>query len=657
MRRFVSGFQFRFVGFVWFVWFVGFASLLAVQTPVPPGQARPSPQPTLVLKAGAAIILGKVVEAGTTTGVPNAVVMLAGTALGSSTAVFSNGVPGGSRRVAVDAQGQFLFRDLPAGEYRILSTAAGYVDGAYGDTRPIQIRRSRLDVTRTLELTNTDKLVTVSIQMWKFGGISGRVVDEAGEPIVGAPVSVVTRPSDSVTSKMNVTTSVTTDDRGLYHADVAPGDYIVGLLAATTTVPVSAADDYLQAQRSGGLTEEWALWLSASGGLTPRAAGARVGNFIVSQFGSQRNTWVVRPIMSEGGSLSFHPTMFHPSSLTAMSAAVVSVASGEEKAGIDVQLRKLPARRLSGRIVGPSGPVGEIALSLIAADPAGVRWNPVSTIEQSRALADANGEFTFLGVAPGSYTLMAVQKPLTSAEPLLWAADPVSIGGEDVTDLRVTLRTGGRISGRVVVESTGPPPAPATLKGLGITAYPMPGSLGASMATGQGATMDASLRFTTRQVIPGPVTIIANVPPGWILKSVTTGGRDALDRSIEVTVAGVDDIVVTITNRVSTLTGIVRTASGQPAVAATVAVFPTDQSFWRLPEMAFERIWTAAPGRDGRYTFRGLPPGEYLVVAADWPTADFADGGVLTALASSATRVAIGDGESRTQDLRVTVIR
>jgi S1-C subfamily serine protease len=65
--------------------------------------------------------------------------------------------------------------------------------------------------------------------------------------------------------------------------------------------------------------------------------------------------------------------------------------------------------------------------------------------------------------------------------------------------------------------------------------------------------------------------------------------------------------------------------------------------------MASRRVQVAAPGRDGRYTFRGLPAGDYIVAASDWPAADFSDGNVLTVLIPSGARVTIVGGESHTQ--------
>jgi hypothetical protein len=68
-------------------------------------------------------------------------------------------------------------------------------------------------------------------------------------------------------------------------------------------------------------------------------------------------------------------------------------------------------------------------------------------------------------------------------------------------------------------------------------------------------------------------------------------------------------------------------------------------------------VQATPPDASGRYSFRGLPEGDYYVVAVDWPAADFSDGDVLAVLIPSATRVSVGDGTSHTQDLRLVVKR
>jgi hypothetical protein len=79
-------------------------------------------------------MLGRVVDADTSRGVADAMVILSGSSLGTTATRFSDGTQGGSRTVATDADGRFLFRGLPAGSYRAVVLAAGYIDGVYGRT-------------------------------------------------------------------------------------------------------------------------------------------------------------------------------------------------------------------------------------------------------------------------------------------------------------------------------------------------------------------------------------------------------------------------------------------------------------------------------------------------------------------------------------------
>jgi len=638
---------------------VSLAVAVLVLLPTPGGGfsqgVAPAAQPPQ-LKPGAAVILGKVLEAGTAMGVPGAVVTLTSPALGASTAMFSTGVTGGPRRVMTDGQGQFLFRDLPAGAYVIASTAAGFVDGAYGQTPFI---RRALDVVRTLDITDADKPINVTIQMWKMGGISGRVTDEAGEPMVGAPLTVLARFTDRGLLTSQATARVTTDDRGLYHVDVVPGDYLVGLVAATTTVPAAAVDGFLQAQREGGATmQAYMNQVGAMGSLLPRGVGVRVGNFLVSQFGMQGAWWVVPPYEVRDGRQFFYPTTFHPSSLSVAAASAVTVSSGEEKVGIDVSIRPVPARRVSGRVVGPDGPVVGIALRLIAADADPGTGMSFVAGDTPQALTDGAGDFTFLGISPGSYTLRVLRASQPN-QPVLWAADSVVVGAEiDVMDLTVRLQAGAPIGGRLVVDGSGPPPPSAALRSIAIRPTPLAGTSSSLMGpAGWVARPDENARFVTGPMVPGPyMAVVSSLPPGWTLKSVTVGAQNAVDRPFELTLTGVTDLVVTITDRVSTLGGTVRDANGQSQPMATVAVFPVDKALWPPPGMASRRIQTAAPGRDGRFSFRGLPAGEYFVVATDWP-ADFSVTKVLATLMSDAARVTLNDGESRSQDVRMLVKR
>ena len=614
-----------------------------------PGGLLPVP-----LKPGTSIILGRVVEAASTNGVGGALVMLTGTALGNADAMFTNGTAGGPRRVVADGQGQFVFRDLPPGAYNLAATAAGYVDGLYGQKRIIQIRRT-LDFVRVLDIAESDRVVPATIDLFRKGGISGRVVDEAGEPMVGIPLTVLARVTDWGGPITQLAHNAQTDDRGQYHVDVVPGDYVVGVMAATTTFPADIVDTFVRAQVEGGAVFEKVVnQIVSTAGMLPRGVGTRIGPVRVSQFGN-RNAPVVPPIPAHGPAL-FYPSTYHPSSPSPMSAAVVSVGSGEEESGIDLQLRPVPARRISGRVVGPAGPAGGVGLRLVSSDPTVQRTSPATLIDVPQAMADGNGTFVFVGVAPGAYTLYVITRQGQGDPSTFWAADEVTVGDADLKDVEVRLKAGATVSGRVVFEGA-TTPTPEQYQRVNLNPRAVPGST-AALTAWSPARPDGTGRFSTVQLMPGPYQLsLAAVPPGWALKSITTGNQNAADKTFELSPSGITDMVVTLTDKQSRLTGLVRDADGEPGMVASVAVYPTDRGLWRLPGMASRRVQTAAPQKDGRYTIGWLPDGEYFVVATDWPAADFSDPQVLTRLMPMASRIVIVAGQTVTQDLRMVVVR
>jgi hypothetical protein len=322
-----------------------------------------------------------------------------------------------------------------------------------------------------------------------------------------------------------------------------------------------------------------------------------------------RNTPPVPPMFMQDGRLVLYSTTFHPAAPTAMSASRVTVASGEEKNGVDLQMRPVPARRVSGRVTAPNGPAAGITLMLVAPDPSVARTSPATLIDTPQAIADANGEFTFIGIAPGTYTLRAFrQEP---PDGLVWTADTVLVPAEtDVTNLHIQLQPGARIAGRVVFEGSGPASSVTSVaqRPIAVTPRPVPGSVGSLIGVSERPTLVRSTetRFQTAECPPGAyMMLVGSLPPGWVLKSVTLAGQNVVDKAFELPAGGVSDMVVTITDQISTISGIARDANGQPAPKATVAAFPADKSLWRVPGMASRRVQVAAPGRDGQRPPRG----------------------------------------------------
>src|SRR6188474_782552 len=88
----------------------------------------------------------------------------------------------GSKTATTDAQGRFEFRDLPAGRFNLSAAKSGFVTVQYGQTRPFESGKA-------IDLTDGQVLDKADIAMPRGSVISGRLVDEFGDPIADAIVN------------------------------------------------------------------------------------------------------------------------------------------------------------------------------------------------------------------------------------------------------------------------------------------------------------------------------------------------------------------------------------------------------------------------------------------------------------------------------------
>jgi len=149
---------------------------------------------------------------------------------------------------------------------------------------------------------------------------------------------------------------------------------------------------------------------------------------------------------------------------------------------------------------------------------------------------------------------------------------------------------------------------------------------------------------------------VTTLPAGWTVKSITADGQDAFDPPLTISASGVRELVVTLTNTIIIVDGTARGANGNPAAAVPVVIVPVNRSLWAAGS-ASPRMRTAITDRYGHYSVRALPAGEYALAAVQTTRSDLLNPQMLDMLMPTATRVTVADGESRSQDLRVTVIR
>jgi hypothetical protein len=271
--------------------------------------------------------------------------------------------------------------------------------------------------------------------------------------------------------------------------------------------------------------------------------------------------------------------------------------------------------------------------------------------------ADSQGRFKFTSVPPGRYRIAARGVPpaevsnsrISTAVNVQYGIADVAVNGEDV-EVALVSQAALTIAGRVAFETDGPAPAelPTPLR---INLQVLPG-VGGSWGFPQ-LVIDAG-RFRLNGIMPGSYRALGNLqgvrsPIGrWWLTSIVAGGRDLLDSPLEFR-ESIDDAVATLADRVSEVTGTVSDQQGRAETDPYVVVFSVDRSTW-FPNS--RRVVAVKPGRDGRYTIRNLPPGEYRVaVAADLDQGEWFDPAVLESLQPTAQRFAIAGAEQVTVNL------
>src|SRR5439155_26392523 len=128
------------------------------------------PQRDIATPAGTATITGRVVAADT------------GRALRRARVVVGGG--GRPHAASTDEQGRYRVTGLAAGSYTISAAKSGFVDGAFG-------QRRWSGMGTPLDLTDGQQAVNIDIKLARGGVVTGRVLDEEGEPLARAMVTVL----------------------------------------------------------------------------------------------------------------------------------------------------------------------------------------------------------------------------------------------------------------------------------------------------------------------------------------------------------------------------------------------------------------------------------------------------------------------------------
>ncbi len=538
------------------------------------------------------------------------------------------------RTTVTDDGGRFSFAALPAGRYMLSANKQGYVPASYGASRPNRPGTA-------LVLAEAQRITGLTLRMTRGSVISGVIVDQNGEPFSGANVSVMRNVfAGSGQRTLVPVNTVQSDDRGHY--------------------------------RVWGLRDGRVRGVGESGiHLTHARHGDRASDRRRRQAGAVRRCRRRRP---PGGAANA-PADPGPRARMVGYATVFYPGNLGRLPGDDHQARRrgrADRRRLS-LVPDPDGQ-GRRQHRRARGRECAERDRPDDR-EQSarhvpRRVPDARGRTPkapshsrgwHRGLTPSSrrrsHPPAGPHQPPARRGPTHWARADITLDGQDVAGLALTLQPGMVVAGKIQLLGTSATPPDLTRMRVNLMPIQSPGEVSLGQMQIQ---PDASGAFSIAGVTPGRYRLMANIPSArpdtvvWQLKSSVINGQDTLDVPVDLR-EGTDSAVITFTDQVTELNGMVQDAAGQPAPEYHLVLFARDKTLWTAQS---RRIRTTRPGADGKYVMPGIPPGEYLMTAVtDIEPGEQFDPAFLELLSRSAIALTIGDGEKKTQDLRLAAQR
>lgn len=593
------------------------------QQPAPPRDA------TAAVTSGTASVSGTVVnDEDKPVPVRRAIVTLSGDGLRPSRSAIS------------DDEGRFTISGLPAGRFTLTVSRASFITSTFGAKRPAR-------PGTPIAVADGAHVMDLVVRLWRGAVVAGVLRDDTGAPVKGIEVHAV--PARAVGGLLTLSNNgAVTNELGEFRIfGLEPGTYVVMArpvasgtqIVAMSEAEVDAAIDAIRRRQATG----------AMPTTTPTPAPPAQPPFA-------------------------YAPVYYPGTPVLAQAAPITLAAGQEQAGLDFALQRLATAVISGTVVRPDGtPAAGASLQLTATAPAGAFASAASAELNTTAAAD--GTFRFAQVTPGAYRLAAraaaepAKAPAPSSGlvtagptgPQLWATADLSIAGTDLKGMALRLDAGTTVAGTVAFESdTLKPPANLTAIRLWLVPPSMlllkPGTPITSITFTPSVAVRSDGTFEVPSVAPGTYRLVISGAAidgsGWWARSAITGDRDLLDRDIDIG-SGLATMTVQVvfSDRRSELSGMLQAASGEAASDVFVIAFAADRRYWGPGS---RRVQAVRPGVDGRFLMKDLPAGEYLLAAvADIDQDQWTDPTFLEQLISAAVKVSIAPGEKRVQDLRI----
>lgn len=450
--------------------------------------------------------------------------------------------PNSGYSTQTDASGHFAIQNVEPGNYRLQVQHTGYVSQFYGESS--SGRRGGV-----LALNPGRNLQNLLFRMVPWAVISGRIMDEDGEPVPHVTVEAMRRHTWEGKRDLQTYGQAQTDDVGEFR--------IFGLAKGRYFVRAKVHDYWQHAPRDLGSADP----------------------------GSSAHT-------------GYAPVYF-PGTTDVARAVAVDLASGEEFSSVNFTLIPVRTLHIRGRVFDAvlGQPAKDCTLILVHHDPS------VSNLADNREEVTScdKGAFQFSDLPPGAYIVYAILNDPGKQRSARTSIDLVNTNFDEVS---LTVGPGFELTGRVLVEGR------ATLDLSQIHFWLRDPEQ--YFNVGGHAVLRPDGTLTIENIPEGTYHIDAGGPstgsaPDTYIKAARANGEDFLEKGLAVGAGSSrGPLEIVLSTAGARIDGSVTDENNLPSAGAVVTLVPEGDR-----RKQFRLYMTTTTDQSGQFVLRGIAPGTY----------------------------------------------
>ncbi len=301
-----------------------------------------------------------------------------------------------------------------------------------------------------------------------------------------------------------------------------------------------------------------------------------------------------------------YQTIYYPGTRDRAQAAPIQLHAGNDFP-VNFSLTPSPSLTIRGSVVNlPPGSTATIMLQ-----------SKDFSLVLNGAEMRKDGSFEIRDVAPGAYTILAT---IDSAAVPMLARQALQLTSANVEGIKLAPQAAGSIRGHLRMEANATARPDSSQMFLLLRSAEGDDDALDSFVTRGGfdtvARVNADGSFEWKDVPSGHYSVQiaeASAMPDWFLKSVAAG-RDSVDSGFSVG-GGTTTLDLVASSNGAIAEGIATNQKDEPVADAVIVAVP-ETRFRSRPD----RYRKAVADQSGRFTLRGLPPGNYTLFA--WESVD-----------------------------------